>query len=277
MIKFEVDRFLFVSREVGRLTHVLDQENATAVRDEKTRAEDLPHFKGWKTEFEKLGLRMCAAHADRLIAFATSKEMVYQHEVSRLLHELGNRLSDECRLSHFWHLSDTEAAYIEPKEPLFGTDVDNHFSALAEDIAEAGKCIALARYTAAVFHLMRTMEGAVQMLSQNLGIANPSREWGKLLSDIRPKIEAMEKGELRNAWSENFTLLYHVKQAWRNDTMHPKQTYTGDQATELFAAVRSFMRDLCPLVYPNEKELFDGKPPQKTPRSRRIPKFERSL
>jgi HEPN domain-containing protein len=277
MIRFDIDSFLHVAREVGRITQVLDRQDADAVRDKKTLALDVPHFKEWKTDFEKLGLKMCAVHTQRLITFVTQGETVYQHEISRLLRELGNRLSDECSMSSFWHLTDTEASYIEPKEPLFGSHVDNHFPSLAEDIAEAGKCIALGRYTAAVFHLMRSMEGAVQVLSNHLSIPNPSREWGKLLSDIRPKIEAMEKGELRNAWSENFSLLYHVKQAWRNDTMHPKQTYTADQATELFGAVRSFMRDLCPLVYPTDKELFDGKPPQKRPRSRLSPKSEQSL
>jgi hypothetical protein len=58
---------------------------------------------------------------------------------------------------------------------------------------------------------------------QVLGIPNPDREWGKLLSDIVKKIEAMPKGDDCNRWSESHTHLYHVRHAWRNDTMHPKQ------------------------------------------------------
>ena len=30
--------------------------------------------------------------------------------------------------------------------------------------------------------------------------------------------------------------LYHVKLAWRNEVMHPKQTYTEEEALEVFAA-----------------------------------------
>ena len=77
---------------------------------------------------------------------------------------------------------------------------------------------------------------------------HPDREWGKLLSDIDAKIEQMPKGDMRNAWSECHANLYHVKQAWRHGTMHPKETYTPDQAKEVFQAVRVFMIQLATLV-----------------------------
>jgi hypothetical protein len=55
---------------------------------------------------------------------------------------------------------------------------------------------------------------------------NVDLEWGKILSNMSPPIEAMPKGNEKKEWSAAFTLLMHVKQAWRNPTMHPKQTYT---------------------------------------------------
>jgi len=81
-----------------------------------------------------------------------------------------------------------------------------------------------------------------------LSIPKPEREWGKLLSDINKKIEVMPKGDIRDKWSESHTLLYHVKQAWRNTTMHPKQSYTTNEAREVFDAVKSFMRHLVILI-----------------------------
>jgi hypothetical protein len=135
-----------------------------------------------------------------------------------------------------------------PKEPPFGHEVDSAFPLSKEDIEESGKCLAMGRSTASVFHLSRAMEAAVQALSAKLGMGNLDREWGKLLSEMKGKIEAMPQGDLRNRWSENHSLLYHVKQAWRNDVMHPKATYTDEQAMEVYQAMRSFMKNLVPLV-----------------------------
>jgi hypothetical protein len=38
--------------------------------------------------------------------------------------------------------------------------------------------------------------------------------------------------------------LRHVKNAWRNPTMHPKRTYTEEEARDILNCVRSFMREL---------------------------------
>ena len=95
---------------------------------------------------------------------------------------------------------------------------------------------------------MRAMEGAVQTLSSHLDIHNVNREWGKLLSDISRKIESMPKGENRNNWSQVHANLYHVKQAWRNETMHPKATYTEEESNEVFSAMKAFMRHLATML-----------------------------
>ncbi|RZT95299.1 HEPN domain-containing protein [Rivibacter subsaxonicus] len=145
-------------------------------------------------------------------------------------------------------LSPDKAALYERDEPHFGPEVAASFPSAAEDIEEAGKCLALGRSTAAVFHLMRAMEIAVRAMATKLGIAKIDLPWGPLLSDINKEIEALPKGAARDQWSQSSTHLYHVKQAWRNEVMHPKATYTDEQATEVFAAVRSFMRHLAPLT-----------------------------
>lgn len=60
--------------------------------------------------------------------------------------------------------------------------------------------------------------------------------------------EHWAQGNGRNRWSETHTHLYHVKQAWRIDTMHPKQTYTRSEARAILDAVNVFMNDLATLV-----------------------------
>ena len=58
----------------------------------------------------------------------------------------------------------------------------------------------------------------------------------------------MPKGRNRDTWSNVHSHLYHVKQTWRNDTMHPKTTYTETEAAAVFDAVRSFMVELVPML-----------------------------
>lgn len=99
---------------------------------------------------------------------------------------------------------------------------------------------------------MRAMELVVRRMAEQLGIAKVDKEWGKLLSDIRNGVEAMPRGSVRDAWSEALSLLYHVKQAWRNSTMHPNGTYSEGEAKTVFDAVCSFVRHLVLLLQENQ-------------------------
>ena len=170
------------------------------------------------------------------------------YQTEKALVGISDTLRRELTAEHIFVLDAVKASYYEPESPLFGTEVEDAFPLSREDIKEAGKCLALGQSTAAVFHLSRSMEAAVQALSQKLGMTNVNKVWRILLNGMKDKIEALPAGDLKNRWSENLSLLYHVKQAWRNDVVHPKATYTDEQALEVFRAVRSFMRNLVPLI-----------------------------
>jgi hypothetical protein len=161
---------------------------------------------------------------------------------------LENRIHDELLSVQLYCVDSKNGNLMEASEALFGEGVASRFPELSFDIEESGKCLALRRATASVFHLMRVMERAVQLISTSLNIKNPEREWGKLLSDIHAAIETMEKGARRDEWSAAHANLYHVKQAWRNTTMHPRKTYTEEQAEEIFRAVKAFMAQMSGLV-----------------------------
>lgn len=63
--------------------------------------------------------------------------------------------------------------------PLFGERVEDAFPDAHRDIEAAGRCIALDESTAAVFHLMRAAELALQRLANELGVENAKWEdWG---------------------------------------------------------------------------------------------------
>lgn len=168
-------------------------------------------------------------------------------ELMGLVADLRNRLQDELPAHKMYYVRPELVPYYDGKDQ-FGEQVTDRFPDSISDIENAGKCIALGQDTACVFHLMRAMECAVSALCTALQIPNPDREWGKLLSDLHGKIEMMPKGKKRDAWSECHANLYHVKQAWRNNTMHPISTYSPEQSKEIFQCVRVFMNQLATLL-----------------------------
>jgi len=177
---------------------------------------------------------------------ALDSDFVYlgQRYVETMMTSFINAMSDV----HVSVLSGESIRYISSSQPLFGEPVDMAFPSSSEDIAEAGRSLGYGLNTAVAFHLMRAMELAIQALAAKLGVENVEKVWGKLLSDINVAILKMPKGIDRDVSSESHSHLYHVKQAWRNPTMHPKKTYSDAEAKALFDAVRSFMHHLVPLV-----------------------------
>jgi len=152
---------------------------------------------------------------------------------------------DECSLSHFLALTEDEYALLEPAASLFGTRVEDKLPQVSEDIAEAGKCLGLRRPTASVFHLMRVMEVGVQKFGEKLGVTLADEKvWQVILDQINVHIKTLGKGQKAKDYAAIAAYLYHVKLAWRNETMHPKATYTPEEADNIFRAVRSFMTDL---------------------------------
>jgi hypothetical protein len=136
---------------------------------------------------------------------------------------------------------------------LFGEAVAKKFRTSRDDIEHAGNCLALGESTACVLHLLRAMEAAVRRLGQRLHITiNPKDTWGMILNNMDKGIEALpdrnEKLKRKKAeWAECRVNLYHVKLAWRDDSMHGKVTYDERQARDILEPVKVFMQQLATL------------------------------
>ena len=175
-------------------------------------------------------------------------------DLKNRLAEINSRMTSELKSVLMLVLKPENQRYFEPEEPIFGQEVESAFPGfVSENISEAGKCLALGRGTAAVFHLMRALEHAVQRLGAKLNVTvidknNVDLDWGKIVANMKAPVEAMAKGPEKDKWSEALTLLIHVKQAWRHPTMHPKETYTEEQAKVVLDATGAFMRHLASLV-----------------------------
>ena len=169
-------------------------------------------------------------------------------ELGDQIAKLRERVVDELQSALFMFIPSARADYYRD-EHLAGIEVENKFPSVAEDISEAGKCFAFGRFTATVFHLMRVMEIGVRQLAKSLNAAiNTDRVWGDILRDVSAEIDKMPKGPKKEEFQEIYVYLSSVKDVWRNSTMHPKATYTEEEAERVFANVRQFMQRLAKLV-----------------------------
>jgi hypothetical protein len=142
------------------------------------------------------------------------------------------------------------------ESPLFDHPVSDVYPQLTFDIVEAGNCLALNRSTACVFHLMRIVETGVQLFGKKLGIPLANEKvWQVILDQVNKHIISMpEKPAAKKRQKERYAdvagHLYNVKVAWRNPLMHPKRTYTPEEAEHLFISVKAFMLHLVTLLKP---------------------------
>ena len=258
MLKFAADAFVEALSFLGELDYVASHSPEWLYRDQsRLSAMDLK-MKVLAKHADTLGLRLSAkkiAFLQMLISGAPNNPnpKSIATVINNNLRELRERLVGELEVQSIYFVDAKKAEYLKKDNAPFGSAVADKLPLATEDIAEATQCLGLSRNTATVFHLMRAMEVAVHAVGEKLRVTivdkdNVDLEWGKILANIKIPIEAMGRGVERDTWSEVLTLLYHVKQAWRNNTMHPKQTYGDEEAKEAYDAVQAYMRKLAALV-----------------------------
>ena len=176
------------------------------------------------------------------------------------LDEINRAIKREMKLHLFMYIPVEKVKYYDSYRKtrgvgqayLFGDSVNNKLPDASFDIEEAGNCFATNRYTACVFHLMRAMEKAVQKLGDNLGVMLVNEKvWQTIIGDIREELKKKfpnSKDSNRIKYENILGHLETVKIAWRNPTMHPKATYTDEEAYNIMHNVEIFMVDLASIL-----------------------------
>jgi hypothetical protein len=174
--------------------------------------------------------------------------------VGQSIKHLLSRIHDELAAQYFFHLDQRDVPFYVGDRP-FGSGVSERFDAATEDISEAAKCLALQRPTACVFHLMRVLELGVQTLGKRLRVKIDVRTetWHQILLHANKAVLAMPsktsaQKKRKSAFASAAAHLQSVRLAWRNEVMHPKQTYTRQEAFDIFNASKAFMIHLADLV-----------------------------
>jgi hypothetical protein len=175
-------------------------------------------------------------------------------EIARWLWALERCWTSELQSTFLFSLAGASSRYFAPNEPLFGAEFQTKYISSLFELDEAGKCLALGRPTASVFHLMRLMECGLRAVAQCLGIPDPikpaDRSWGVILKAVRAGIDDKWSTVAERAagdgaiFDDLFASLDAVKNPWRNATMHVERKYTEDEAEHIFIAVKGFMMKL---------------------------------
>ena len=147
-------------------------------------------------ECVKLQFNASFASLDRILITLNDPNGTWS-ELREWMDNLERRLIDELKLVSCFAL-EGHAQELYQAERLFGTNVADRFAAVVVDIEEAGKCLALDRATACVFHLMRVLDHGLQRLATDLGIGKLQRSWHLILQDVETAIGALP----RSAWTK---------------------------------------------------------------------------
>jgi hypothetical protein len=171
----------------------------------------------------------------------------------QLLLNVSNTLRRELQTVKVFTLDSSEAAFYAPKGPLFGADVAANFPSIAYDINECGKCYALGRSTASVFHAIRCLEAAIRAIYRCLGLPDPirgvDRNWGMILKKVNEEMDIKWPKSSRIGGDgkrfEGFVAaLTSMQNPYRNATMHLDEKYTEGEAKYIFEMVGGLMKSV---------------------------------
>jgi hypothetical protein len=249
MLKFYAGRLFIIIGYLDSLAKLV-QTNGEFNLDSKLHNNIKPDIDWLQCTLCKMGLPMSSTIAYRINNHIADNPKV-DNQLKNLINELHSRISDELDSRFVFILSMSEKTFYNPDISIFGKEVVNKFGDMNEDIVEAGNCFALGRYTACVFHLMRLIEIAVQKLGDSFGInLTHEKKWQEIINLIRKeiKVKYSKHHPDKIKWDDLLAKLETVKDAWRNPTMHPKATYTEEEARYILNAVEIFMKGLIKIL-----------------------------
>lgn len=157
----------------------------------------------------------------------------------------------ELKSRKFFALSPDHDRFYN-SDDLAGEDFKAGCPLANADLKESGNCLALGRYTAAMFHFCRALERSLILLERDLGIVVPpaggEKTWGKRLGRIKDEFDKRNKTPPPN-WNaerefyEGAKYYFSIAKDYiRDDTVHVEKNYNEAEALSLFTSGREFLR-----------------------------------
>jgi hypothetical protein len=270
----------------GRLTVLMRLETKAKVEAERHLTESVLLTRGWQTPdrdvdsklldevinalksvrvlCEENGLNEIVQHIlSAKVALTISDSSPTYSVVASQLSTVRMNILEELRKRKFLLVENTLSQYVD-NGGLFGLEVGSAFPSAKTDIEEAGNCLAIGCHTAAVFHLMRTVEWGLRAFCAYLGVRKVKKgrrgqlvplayaEWERILNQldgqdgrIQKKIDKYKPGpkkqmtqEFCNSVSQEIRA---IKDAWRNHVMHTRAHYEREDVEAIMAHVKRLM------------------------------------
>jgi hypothetical protein len=247
MLRFHAERFVRVYRTLGGMHNFLIRNSVDDVDDD---------VYDWLTnlaysissQISTMNLSTSVRMADTFLQHC--KEKYSPQTLSSELHHLFRTIELELGFAIFVQIPADRHGYYELLQSRLNENIPLKLPSVVSDLEEGSKCFALGRPTACVFHMMRVMEISVQILGKKFKVKlAQEKNWQVILDQINKAIKNVHPKTSRgkNLLREYAIIashLYSVKVAWRNSVMHPKASYTEDEAEEVLRQVIIFVNHL---------------------------------
>jgi len=204
----------------------------------------LENLESLKELLQQLGMRtseeLCSVLLKKLAlvkSISKGRPLSKLPEIGRALDSLLDGITAEFKSKLFYYVPNALANYYQ--ENPFSRDIADNFTDAIRDMMEAGKCFALGRYTASVFHLMRVTEHGNEKIRKEYEIAEV-KNWSQFLSKLRMYAHA-QSGDREKKIMVIHQRVVGLKDAFRDNTMHFISDYNQEEAQAVFSAVRNYM------------------------------------
>jgi hypothetical protein len=183
-----------------------------------------------KSKEKAKGIKATLDSVIDLLVRSTGKLTVDQHAaLTAEIVEFEEELQKECKGLYVLCVQDQRllSAYVlvEHIEIAVSPKTWKYMSKLArQEIEESGKCLALERYTASGFHILRCLESVIREYVTALVGVPTKRDWGYYLQVLKDN----------GARNEVTSIVDNMRQDDRNPLMHPEKFLNMDEAIGLF-------------------------------------------
>jgi HEPN domain-containing protein len=161
-------------------------------------------------------------------------------------------IQSELKTRIFVYISEDRSTYLEGAW-YDATPILFSFTRSDRELQAAGRCYAYGEPDASVFHSMRALEPCIRALAIKLDVYTETDSWQQLINNIESKIRdigktkvqgqkitAEQKADIR-FYSEIATRFAFMKDAWRNDAMHGRRSYSDRDAKDIMDAAERIL------------------------------------
>lgn len=229
----------------------MDDQNRATVRGVIQRAHDLLAKVGFKESEKQARFALNRLNAQPNFDYSTACTNLEALE-STILSDLSSR--------HYLQVSvDRERFFPRDNNRPFtlGDDVARAFPSAVDDIHEAGYCMAVEANTAAVYHLMCTVEHGLRALAKDRRVKVKKNrpiemeQWGDIVKKLEDKVKEIDQWPaslVREQAREFYNLALKdsrsFNEAYRKHIAHARRHYDRNEALSVMEHVSHFMQTL---------------------------------